>query len=188
MLDTAERLLRQHGARKVALADVAAACGMSQSNAYRFFASRQHLLDAVGDRLFATIEAELEQIVASAEPPATQFVRFIVRQYELKRDRAVEDPELYRACLDLGIDDIDVVDRHLNRMRMQLDAIMQRCADLGLLGGRDAARAAELADAMTVRYRDPGLIMRFLAVDTPGRAAEVAGIVLAGLRNLPRAA
>ena len=93
MLEAAERLLRQHGARKVTLSYVAAACGMSQSNAYRFFASRQALLDAVGDRWFAGIERELEQIVASNEPPAQQFVRFVARQYEFKRERAVEDPE-----------------------------------------------------------------------------------------------
>ena len=186
MLEAAERLLRQHGARKVTLSDVAAACGMSQSNAYRFFASRQALLDAVGDRWFAGIERELEQIVASNEPPAQQFVRFVARQYEFKRERAVEDPELFSACFALPDAGMTVADRHLNRIRAQMEAILQRCADAGLIGGRDPAAATELVEALTERFREPAQILRYAKIDSARSAAEAAGIILAGLAHLPR--
>lgn len=186
MLEETERLLAQHGPRKVTLSDVAAACGMSQSNAYRFFASRQALLDAVGDRWFAAIEQELERIVASNGPPAQQFVRFVVRQYELKRERAAADPELFRSYLELGLANMAIVERHLNRIRAQLEAVMQRCAEHSLIGGRDPAAAAALVEAMTARFRDPAHILRYLDVDSSRRAAEAAGVILAGLAHLPR--
>ena len=186
MLAATERLLRHHGPRKVTLSDVAAACGMSQSNAYRFFASRQALLDAVGDRWFASLEQELEQIVASDGPPAQQFVLFVVRQYELKRELAAADPALFRSYLAQGPADMTVVERHLNRIRTQLEAVMQRCAEKDRIGGRDPAAAAALAEAMTIRFRDPEQILRYLDVDSSRRAAETAGIILAGLAHLPR--
>jgi AcrR family transcriptional regulator len=85
MLEATERLIRIHGGRKVTVSDVAAACGMSQSNAYRYFPSRLSLLDAVAERWLAAIEEELSAIAASDEPPAEQLVRFVARDFELKR-------------------------------------------------------------------------------------------------------
>lgn len=184
MLEATERLVRIHGARKVTVSDVAAACGMSQSNAYRFFPSRQALLDAVGERWFAGIEEDLRTVVASNEPPAEQMVRFVVRQYELQRARLTEDPDLFQAYLELGLANMGVVKRHLDRLRALLEDIMRRCSEKGLIGGRDPVKAAELVEAMTTRFRDPGLIARHHEEDSIRRAAEVAGIVMAGLAHL----
>lgn len=186
MLDAAERLLQAHGPRRLTVSDVAAACGMSQSNAYRFFSSKKALLEALGERWFAAIERELAGIAASGESPAEQLVRFVVRQYELKRARHDADPELFRSYLELGLAHMAILDRHLNRLHAHLEAIMQRCAEHGLLGGRTAGEAAELVEAMTARFRDPGQIMRFRDLDSARRAAEVAGLILAGMAHLRR--
>ena len=185
MLEATERLIKAHGLRKLTVSDVASACGMSQSNAYRFFPSRDALLEAVGERWFSAIEEELAAVAGSDEPPAEQLVHFVVRQYELKRARYAEDPELFSSYLELARSNTTVVERHLNRLHSQLEAIMQRCGEVGLLGGRDPGKAAELVEAMTVRFRDPGQIMRNFDTDTNRRAAEVAGVILAGLAHLP---
>ncbi len=185
LLAATEDLLRAHGSKRVTVSDVAAACGMSQSNAYRFFASKQALLEAVGERWFAAIEHELAEIAASNEPPAEQLVRFVVRQYELKRGRYAEDPDLFRSYLELGLANTGVVQRHLNRLHAQLEAIMQRCSEHNLIGGRDPGEAAALVEAMTVRFRDPGLIIQNYETDSARRAAEAAGLILAGLAHLP---
>ncbi|MDN2579989.1 TetR/AcrR family transcriptional regulator [Aquibium sp. ELW1220] len=184
MLDATEGLIRIHGARKVTVSDVAAACGMSQSNAYRFFASRQALLEAVAERWYEAIEDDLATIAVSNEPPAEQLVRFVARRYELKRSRHLEDPDLFQACLELGLADTGVGKRHLDRLRALVEGIVRRCGDQDLIGGRDPVKAAELVEAMTVRFRDPGLIVRHLEEDSVRRAAEAAGIVLAGLAHL----
>lgn len=184
MLEATERLVRIHGTRKVTVSDVAAVCGMSQSNAYRFFPSRQALLEAAGERWFAGMEKELATVAASNEPPGEQLVHFVVREYELKRARYAQDPDLFRAYLELGLANMDFFERHLVRLRALLEAIMRRCGDKGLIGDRDPARAAELVEAMTTRFRDPEQIVRHFKEDSVRRAAEVAGIVLAGLAHL----
>ncbi|MVA96451.1 TetR family transcriptional regulator [Nitratireductor sp. CAU 1489] len=186
LLEAAERHIKAHGPKKLTVSDIAAECGMSQSNAYRFFHSKRDLLEAVGERWFAEIERELADIAASRQPPAEQLVRFVARQYELKRARYTEDPELFRAYFALGAANASIVERHLNRIHAQLEAIMQRCGEKGLLGGREPGEAANLVEAMTVRFRDPGQIMRFYEADTPGRVAEIAGLILAGLAHLRR--
>lgn len=186
LLEAAERHIKAHGPKKLTVSDIAAECGMSQSNAYRFFHSKRELLEAVGERWFAEIERELADIAASRQPPAEQLVRFILRQYELKRARYADDPELFRAYLALGVANVSIVERHLNRMHAQLEAIMQRCGEDGLLGGREPGEAANLVEAMTARFRDPGQIMRFYDTDSPARVAEIAGLILAGMAHLRR--
>ena len=186
LLEATERHIKVHGPRRLTVSDIASECGMSQSNAYRFFRNKQALLEAVGERWFAAIEEELASIAASDQPPAEQLVRFVVRQYELKRARYAEDPVLFRSYLELGMANMKIVERHLNRLHAQLEAIMQRCAEVGLLGGRDPGEAALLVEAMTVRFRDPGLIMRHYDSDSAARAAEAAGLILAGLAHLRR--
>ena len=138
LLEAAERHIKAHGPKKLTVSDIAAECGMSQSNAYRFFHSKGDLLEAVGERWFAEIERELADIAASRQPPA------------------------------------------------ELEAIMQRCGEDGLLGGREPGEAANLVEAMTARFRDPGQIMRFYDTDSPARVAEIAGLILAGMAHLRR--
>jgi AcrR family transcriptional regulator len=56
ILREAERLLKVHGHRKVTLADVADACGFSPANLYRYFLSRQAILDALASRYLREAE------------------------------------------------------------------------------------------------------------------------------------
>jgi hypothetical protein len=77
-----------------------------------------------------------------------------------------------------------VIGRHLDRLRTLMAGIMRRCGDRGLIGGRDPDKAAALVEAMTIRFRDPMLVARYAGEDTVRRAAEVAGIALAGLAHL----
>lgn len=186
MLLASEDLLARHGPAKLTVTDVAAAVGMSQSYAYRFFASKQSLLEALGERWLAGIEAELVAVAAASDNPAERFVRFIARQYELKRNKALADPRLFKSYLDLGITNTAVVERHLARLSAELEKIMADCAAAGLIAGRDPVDAAHLAEALTVRFREPALVLQHLATDTPRMAAEAAGIIFAGLAQLPR--
>jgi AcrR family transcriptional regulator len=154
---------------------------MSQSNAYRFFPSKRAFIEALGERWFAEIEQEVARIAAADLPPAVQLVRYMVRQYEIKRARYAADPALFSVYLELGLANMGVVERHLKRLHGELVRIMRRCAAAGILGGREPEEAAALAEAMTTRFRDPGQIMRFYRADSPKRVAEAVRIILAGL-------
>lgn len=182
MLEEAERLLRRHGASKVTVSDIATACGMSQSNAYRFFASKQALLEALGERWFADIEAHLaEAAEAPGLTPLARAERHILLQYRAKRDRYAADPELFRAYVALGLGAMAVVEAHLARLRAQLVGILEAASAAGTLGDWSAAEAAAVLEAATVRFRDPTQIMRYADIDTAATVVRVVRVVLAGL-------
>lgn len=50
ILDAAQRLVFRVGARKLSLSDVAARAGVSRPTIYRYFASKEELIDALGKR------------------------------------------------------------------------------------------------------------------------------------------
>lgn len=182
MLEETERLLKRHGASKVTVSDIATACGMSQSNAYRFFPSKQALLEALGERWFAGIEAQLATAASATDlPPLARAERHILLQYTLKRDRHAADPELFRAYVALGLGAMRVVEAHLARLRAQLVSILEAAAADGTLGGWSATEAAAVLEAATVRFRDPTQIMRYADIDTPATVRRVVGVVLGGL-------
>jgi AcrR family transcriptional regulator len=50
ILDAAQRLLFRTGARKLSLSDVASVAGVSRPTIYRYFVSKEELIDALGKR------------------------------------------------------------------------------------------------------------------------------------------
>ncbi len=50
ILDAAQRLVFRAGARKLSLSEVAARAGVSRPTIYRYFASKEELIDALGKR------------------------------------------------------------------------------------------------------------------------------------------
>ncbi len=61
ILDAAGRLLLSVGARKLSLSDVATVAGVSRPTIYRYFASKEDLIDALGAQVRRRFDAAMEQ-------------------------------------------------------------------------------------------------------------------------------
>ncbi|WP_449220689.1 TetR/AcrR family transcriptional regulator [Tistrella mobilis] len=182
MVAETEALLRRHGPDKVTMSDVAAACGMSQSGAYRFFASRHALLVAVADRWFQDIEAGMAAILADPGlDPAGRITRLIRCQMDMKRQRLERDPGFFDACLDLAARDLSVVEGHLVRMRAMLARAVGEAMAAGVIAQDDPDRVAALIEVMTTRFRDPWSIRSHPAGCTPAALDEVMAVIFRGL-------
>ncbi|MCV0394429.1 MAG: TetR family transcriptional regulator [Rhizobiaceae bacterium] len=183
LIETAERLLKRRGPERLTVTEVAKACRMSQSNAYRFVANRQELLQAMGERWFAAIEFGVLQAARSTGDPSERFVQYFREQYRLKRQLHDADPDLFAAYLRLGLANMEVVERHLERLREGLSDILSELEAAHRLRRLDAREATLLAEALMTRFRDPGQIMRHAATDSAGFAEAAARCVLGGLLN-----
>jgi AcrR family transcriptional regulator len=60
ILDAAGRLLLSVGARKLSLSDVATVAGVSRPTIYRYFASKEDLIDALGAQVRRRFDAAME--------------------------------------------------------------------------------------------------------------------------------
>ena len=65
LLDATDRLVRQLGIKKTSMADVARSAGVARGTLYRYFESREVLLDALAhraaDRFFAAVAAAMDR-------------------------------------------------------------------------------------------------------------------------------
>ena len=64
ILDAAGRLVLQVGARRLSLTDVANLAGVSRPTVYRYFLSKDELIDALGKREYRRFNAAMQQAVA----------------------------------------------------------------------------------------------------------------------------
>jgi AcrR family transcriptional regulator len=64
ILDAAQRLVFRTGARKMSLSDVASLAGVSRPTIYRYFVSKEELIDALGKRERRRFNAAMEQAMS----------------------------------------------------------------------------------------------------------------------------
>ena len=64
ILDAAARLLFRTGARKMSLSDVATLAGVSRPTIYRYFVSKEELIDALGKRERLRFNAAMDKVIA----------------------------------------------------------------------------------------------------------------------------
>ena len=64
ILDAAQRLVFRTGARKMSLSDVATLAGVSRPTIYRYFASKEDLIDALGKRERRRFNAAMDQAMS----------------------------------------------------------------------------------------------------------------------------
>ncbi len=183
LLAAAEALLKKHGPGKVTVSEIAAVCGMSQPNAYRFFPSKKALMGEIAARWFASVEHDLGELAASDMAPDDAIRAWVLIQLRHKRAAFDRDPDLFRAYLSLAADNMDVVAAHVAVIHETLERIVAR--RLRAIRGR-AIRAQVRRDAgliydMTLQYRDPTLIARARDICTDTRANSAVDILLRGL-------
>lgn len=161
MLLAAERLLTQHGPDKVTVTDIAAQCGMSQSNAYRYFPSKESLMAALAARWFAETENELNRIADSGGPADARLAAFLETQFALKLATHDQDPDLFHSYLLLAQRNPDAVARHSARLSDMVTHLIAEMLSEKCATSHETAEFSRVFLDMTVLIRDPWLIARF---------------------------
>ena len=78
ILDKAHELFERFGPRRTSVADIAREARMSPANVYKFFPSKNAIIEAVGKELMAELHRQLIPIVA-APKPAWERIEDVVR-------------------------------------------------------------------------------------------------------------
>jgi AcrR family transcriptional regulator len=140
ILDAAGRLVLSVGARKLSLSDVATLAGVSRPTIYRYFVSKEDLIDALGARVRRRFDAAMERAmdgvtgVARWEAAVDVVVTFMEDQ-----------PPGRQLDLDPGFAQ-DQMARALPMITEKLTVVLQQCAREDGFGA--AAGARDLAGAV----------------------------------------
>lgn len=174
----AEELLRSNGGAHLALADVAAHLGMSQSNSYRYFPDRQALIAMLAENWFAGVEDEIAAAVAAEPQPDRQVAAWVLKTMRTKCERHDADPTLFSAYLRLAQGETEAIVRHVGRLREII-----RPAVIALTGESQAEDALALIEDATILFRDPFLIARHRARLSETRARRITEAIVHSIRD-----
>ena len=78
IVEVAEALFRRLGYAKTAVADIAAELGMSPANVYRFFPSKNAIVEAICRHCLSDVEEQAWKVARSKTPAAERMERLIL--------------------------------------------------------------------------------------------------------------
>ena len=87
--------VRKFGAARTTIVGIAAEAGMSHANVYRYFPSKDSLLDALTDHWLRPLEAGLHEIADAPDPADDKLERIVSAVYRAYRNKVETDPNLF---------------------------------------------------------------------------------------------
>lgn len=149
LLAIAAEHLRRAGRNRVRLVAVAEDAGMTHANVYRYFASREELLDGVVAIALRPVERHIGDISGAPDPADDKLERMVYALARGYRDLLDRDPEVFHLFSDAVRLNRPLARRHLGRIRRAFveaidDGIIE---ELFTVTDRDAALAF-LIDAL----------------------------------------
>jgi AcrR family transcriptional regulator len=158
ILDTVENLVRQRGAIDISMTELAAAVGMSPSNLYRFFDSKEALLEAVAEKWFAEKIAIMEEVVACDMPIRDKMFDYFARRFALMVQQYEAEPDLFKSYMEIGSLYFEVVRGYVDLGDHYLALLVAEAMEAGYFADLSIDEAVSLINQMVQPYCNPDAI------------------------------
>ena len=155
ILEVTEDVLRRYGLAKATVVDVARALDVSHGSVYRHFPSKASLREAVAKRWLERVSTPLAKIAGGDAPAPDRLERWLRALFVAKRERVLEDPEMFATYLTLAREACKTVKGHRECLSEQLAQILSDGVKQGAFEIADVkATALSILDAST-RFHHP---------------------------------
>ncbi|HZP68595.1 MAG TPA: TetR/AcrR family transcriptional regulator [Pseudolabrys sp.] len=177
IMDVADRLFRQLGFAKTTVADIAAELDMSPANVYRFFPSKNAIVEAICRRCLAELDERAWEIGRSRGPARERIERLILEILAYHKANLLTDKRVNDIVLVAIEDSWDAIQAHKEVIRNVVELIIRDGIAAGEFEKVDPAETSRLFMRSVVAFVHPVLISQCLAEDEEDvEAAARAGI------------
>jgi TetR/AcrR family transcriptional regulator, repressor of the ameABC operon len=183
LLDAVNQLVRERGATDISMAELAAQAGMSASNIYRFFESKEALLEVVAEEWFADKIAVMEEVTASILPPRDKMLAFFAKRFALMTARYENDPELFISYVELGKQYFEVVRGYVDLGDHYLAVIVADAMEDGYFGGLSIDLSVSLINQMVTPYCNPNVMISLMQNLSEAKLEMIIDTIFNGLRQ-----
>ncbi len=155
LLNIASEHLERVGPKRLTVVAVAAEAGMTHANVYRYFPSKDALLDAVVGRWLREIETKLAGIADAPDPPDDKIERLLTALAGAQREMQRLAPHVFAVHCEASLAARPIARRHRGRLRMLVERVLEEGIGTGAFTVYDRERAiAYLFDA-SFRFTHP---------------------------------
>jgi AcrR family transcriptional regulator len=182
ILNAAMARIKHYGYGKTTMAEIAADCGMSPGNIYRFFEAKIDIAEAMARKHYATEQAELAAIARKKEWAPDKRLREIF--FKRMRDSFCmfeENAKILEVAEVLHQERPLFANEQLALERVFLAAVLEEGADQGLFARSDFTFTAEMLQAATMKFSLPQL---FTSLTLPKLERELEGVLNLLLKGL----
>src|ERR1700676_4069059 len=131
IVEAADALFRRMGFAKTAVTDIAAELGMSPANVYRFFASKNAIVEAICQRHLGTMENEAWAIARSRAPAPTRLERLFLEILSYYKRHLLGDERVGEIVMAAIEHSWGAIRAHKDVMRTVLELILRDGIDAG---------------------------------------------------------
>jgi AcrR family transcriptional regulator len=155
LLEAVDSVVRARGSADISMNEVAAAAGMSPSNLYRFFETKEALFEAVAETWFADKIRIMEEVCASDMSPRDKMVAFFARRFRVMVEQHDADPALFRSYMEIGTQHIETIRGYVDLGDHFLSVLVAEAMEEGYFAGFSLDEAVSLINQMMHVYINP---------------------------------
>lgn len=182
-MDAAEEHFRRVGYARTAVADIAAALGMSPANVYRFFASKAAINDAICRRLFDEAHAMADAIIAAPEPAPQRLAQLIRALHAYNKSRLTDERRLHDMVEAAMAESWEAIEEHCGTVRAGLARLVADGMGEGAFDpALDAAEAGDTVFHLCLGLFHPTLIAQCANSEHGAEPERIIAYVLRALR------
>lgn len=188
ILHAAMNRIKHYGYGKTTMAEIAADCGMSPGNIYRFFEAKIDIAEAMARRHYSENQLESAAIARRKDIQPDERLREIF--FKRMRDNYNlfhENAKILEVAEVLGRERPMFSNEQLAHDRVFLSALLEEGADNGLFMTGDYDFIAEMLQSATVKFSIPQLFSQLTLPKLERELGGVLGLLLNGLYARPEA-
>jgi AcrR family transcriptional regulator len=185
IIETAEALFRRLGFAKTAVADIAAELDMSPANVYRFFSSKNAIVEAICQRCLSELEQRAWAAARSRAPAASRMERLFLEIFHYHKDNLIVEKRVHDMVLVAMENNWDAIEAHTETIRTVIEVIIRDGIEAGEFEPVDARATSELIKRSMLHYCHPLMVAEALRErDEPQVEADVRASVGFALRAI----
>ncbi len=162
IMDTAEALFRRLGFAKTAVADIAAELKMSPANVYRFFPSKNAIIEAICQRCLGELEDRAWAVARSRGSAGERIERLVLETLAYHKENHLTDQrvnDMVLAAIELSW---GAIRAHKEHMRGVFEAILREGIEAGEFEPADPRETSRLMMISLVHFCHPLLVAQYL--------------------------
>src|SRR5262245_39766530 len=163
IIETADALFRRLGFAKTAVADIAAELGMSPANVYRFFPSKNAIVEAICRRCLAQVEESAWAVARSRGPAGARMERLVLDILKYHKDNLLTDKRVNDIVLIAIEDSWDAIQAHKEVIRNACEMILRDGIEAGEFEPVDPHETSRLMMRSLVAFMHPIVISQCLS-------------------------
>jgi AcrR family transcriptional regulator len=188
LIDLVIELVEERGSASLTVSELAARASMSPANFYRYFESKEAMIEAVAERWFQPKVTIMEEVVASDLPPRRKMYEFFARRFALMLAEWQRDPVAFATYVELGKENFELIRSYIDLGDHYLSEIIGEAMADGHFDGLSVDEALSLVNQMVNVYVNIGVMEAMMPRLTTDKLARIIDAMFDGLSAQDRGA